>query len=181
MPRLHAVGDHTLTLGATPQPCCDAKGAPGCTQSAHVRVKECPRPLWRRVQGGLGCIGQPAPRPTEHREKVLSRKSGFAKVRVICGYGMHDPTSTRPVSNVHGFYQSNFARILNATHCCDSASGHGGRPKRMVPSSWMCTVLSSSAHVSSHHEGHRRTTSTGWWRSFSMISIDSFISNASRH
>ena len=34
----------------------------------------------------------------------------------------------------------------------------------MVPSSWMCMVLSSSAQASSHHAVHRRTSSTGWLR-----------------
>ena len=34
----------------------------------------------------------------------------------------------------------------------------------MVPSSWICMVLSSSAQASSHHAVHRRMTSTGWLR-----------------
>ena len=34
----------------------------------------------------------------------------------------------------------------------------------MVPSSWTCMVLSSSAQASSHHAVHRCTTSTGWLR-----------------
>ena len=34
----------------------------------------------------------------------------------------------------------------------------------MVPSSWMCMALSSSAQASSHHAVHRRTSSTGWLR-----------------
>ena len=34
----------------------------------------------------------------------------------------------------------------------------------MVPSSWMCMVLSSSAQASRQHAVHRRTTSKGWLR-----------------
>ena len=38
----------------------------------------------------------------------------------------------------------------------------------MVPSSWMCTVLSSSAKASSHLAVYRRTTSTAWLRLLSI-------------
>ena len=34
----------------------------------------------------------------------------------------------------------------------------------MVPSSWTCMVLSSSAWASRNHAVHRRTTSIGWLR-----------------
>ena len=37
----------------------------------------------------------------------------------------------------------------------------------MVPSSWTCMVLSSSAQASRNYAVHRRTTSTGWLRLFS--------------